>query len=148
MKKKNFSCNKVLLFILLFSMPFILSSCYIHRMQNYYSEKENYITVTGTVSHMEYNNDKTKLYFSFTDLDYKFPENDFKLFGENLSVALKNGIDEKVTIGTQVTFTTAPRYFYDYYNMPIVAFSVNEESLLDFEEGYSNLQEWLKHNEI
>ena len=63
--------------------------------------------------------------------------------GDNLPIAQQNGIDEKIEIGDQVSFITAPRYFGDGYVMPIVESSVNEEELLSFEAGFSNLLEWL-----
>ena len=43
----------------------------------------------------------------------------------------------------EVVFITAPRHFGDGYVMPIVAISINGESLLDFNDGYANLMNWL-----
>ena len=67
----------------------------------------------------------------------------FKIVGENLKISQANEIDAKLKAGEQVSFITAPRYFGDGYVMPIVAISINGENLLDFEEGYQNLLDWL-----
>ena len=72
-----------------------------------------------------------------------FDDNSFKIVGENLLIVRQNGIDEKLEIGDQVTFVTAPRYFGDGYVMPIVEITVNEEELLSFEDGFANFLKWL-----
>ena len=112
-------------------------------MRDYYSQKNNYINAIGIVSHISYNEDKTALYLGFSDLTPQFDDNSFKIVGDNLPIVQEKGIDEKIKIGDQVDFITAPRYFGDGYVMPIVEISVNEEELLGFEEGFTNLLKWL-----
>lgn len=119
------------------------TSCKTTKMQDYYSQKNNYINATGIVSHISYNEDKTALYLGFSDLTPQFDDNSFKIVGDNLPIIQEKGIDEKIKIGDQVDFITAPRYFGDGYVMPIVEISVNEEELLGFEEGFTNLLKWL-----
>lgn len=119
------------------------TSCTTTKMQDYYSQKNNYINATGIVSHISYNEDKTALYLGFSDLTPQFDDNSFKIVGDNLPIVQEKGIDEKIKIGDQVDFITAPRYFGDGYVMPIVEISVNEEELLGFEEGFTNLLKWL-----
>ena len=111
--------------------------------KKYYEEKENYIGVTGTISHIQYNEDLTVLYLGFSELSPAIDDTSFKIVGENLKIVQANGIDIKLKIGEQISFMTAPKYFGDGYVMPIVAISVNGESLLDFQEGYTNLLDWL-----
>ena len=111
--------------------------------KKYYEEKENYIGVTGTISHIQYNEDLTVLYLGFSELSPALDDTSFKIVGENLKIVQANGIDIKLKIGEQISFMTAPKYFGDGYVMPIVAISVNGESLLDFQEGYTNLLDWL-----
>ena len=65
------------------------------------------------------------------------------IVGENLEIVKANRIDDKLKIGEQITFITAPKYFGDGYVMPIVAISISGENMLDFEEGYKNLLDWL-----
>ncbi len=120
-----------------------LCCCGLHRERKYYSQKENYISVTGTISSIKYNDDATALYLDFSELTPTLDDTCFKIIGDNLQIVQSNKIDTKLEIGTQISFITAPRYFGDGYVMPIVAISVDGESLLDFEEGYENLIDWL-----
>lgn len=120
-----------------------LTSCTAGKMKDYYSKKSNYVNATGIVTHISYNEDKSALYFGFSGLNPQFDDNSFKIVGDNLTIVQQNGIDEKIEIGDQVEFITAARYFGDGYVMPIVEISINEEELLNFEEGVPNLLKWL-----
>ena len=121
----------------------LLSACDRKKMLAYYTEKENYVSATGIVSHIKYSEDHSTLYLAFDDLSYPFDDNCFKVVGDNLQIIQENGIDSKCTLGQEVTFISAPRYFGDGYVMPIVAIYIDEECLLDFEVGYANLLDWL-----
>lgn len=132
----------LVLFICVIIVLAVFCSCKAERIE-YYSEKENYIDATGTVVFINYNEDATALYLEFSDLSYRFDDACFKLVGENLRIAQENGIDDKLILGEQVAFKTAPRYFGDGYVMPIVAIYIDGECLLDFETGYTNLLDWL-----
>ena len=120
-----------------------LCSCRSTKRIKYYSQKENYISVEGTISSIEYNQDLTALYLEFSELSPVLDDTCFKIVGENLQIVQSNGIDNKLEIGEIISFITAPRYFGDGYVMPIVSISTNEEVLLGFEEGYDNLLNWL-----
>lgn len=134
--------RKIALLILL-SCLLLSTSCTANKMQDYYSQETNYISATGIVTHISYNEEKTALYFGFSDLSPQFDDNSFKIVGDNLPIVQEKGIDKKIKIGDEVSFITAPRYFGDGYVIPIVEISVNEEKLLDFEEGFANLLKWL-----
>ncbi len=121
----------------------LLTSCTDSKMRKYYAEKDNYITVTGTVTHLKYNEAKTVLYIGFSDLNTRLDDNTFKIEGKNFSIVEENGIGEKIQLGDTVEFVTAPRYFGDGYIMPIVAISAHDETLLTFEEGFPNYLEFL-----
>lgn len=121
----------------------LFSACDKKKMLAYYTEKENYLDATGTVTFINYDEDSAALYIAFSDLSYAFDDTCFKFVGENLKVVQDKGIDEKLALGKQITFTTAPRYFGDGYVMPIVALYIDGECLLDFETGYANLLDWL-----
>lgn len=129
----------------IFLVTFLLSSCYLTaKEQEYYAHKENYVTAVGTITFMNYNEEKTALYLGFSDLTPRFSDDCFKIVGENFHTVEKNGINEKIQIGKQVEFVSATRYFGDGYVMPIVAISVDGEVLLSFDEGFDIFQEWLK----
>ena len=121
----------------------LLCSCNSSQIIEYYSLKENYISVTGTVSNIKYNENTTALYIDLSELSPVLDDTCFKIVGENLEIVKANKIDDKLKTGEQITFITAPKYFGDGYVMPIVAISINGENLLDFEEGYRNLLDWL-----
>ena len=137
-------CKLVAALLVLCLWVTLLSACDRKKMLDYYSEKENYVDATGTVVHIKYNEDETALYLGFSDLSYNFDDTCFKIVGENLRIVCEKGIDNKLKLGDQIKFTSAPRYFGDGYVMPIVAIHVNGECLLDFEAGYTNLLDWLK----
>ena len=121
----------------------LLCSCNSSGKIEYYSQKENYTSVTGTVSSIKYNEDATALYIDISELSPVLDDTCFKIAGENLEIVKANKIDDKLKTGERITFVTAPKYFGDGYVMPIVAISINGENLLDFEEGYKNLLDWL-----
>ena len=52
---------------------------------------------------------------------------------------LERGVLEKIETGSEITYTSATRYFGNGYYMPMVALSVDGEELLSFDEGYKNL---------
>ena len=138
MRKKSI----VLIFILC-TVLFCSGCSYWVREVKYYSQRDNYVNAVGTVTHIAYSEDNMELYLGFSELTPTFDDDCFKIVGENLRIAQDNGIDTKIKIGDQVEFITAPEYFGDGYVMPIVAISINGESLLDFNDGYANLMNWL-----
>ena len=133
----------IMLITTAYVMLVFLYSCDSPRKIKYYSQKENYISVTGTVSTITYNQDSTALYIDLCELSPVLDDTCFKIVGKNLEIVQTNKIDDKLKIGEQITFITAPKYFGDGYVMPIVAISINGENLLNFEEGYENLLDWL-----
>ena len=141
MKKTN---SKKVFMVLLLLYILVLSACDSTKIKEYYKEKDNFVTATGTIIHIAYSKDNTELYLGFSDLTPTFDDINFKIVGDNLSIVQKNNIDEKIKIGDKIEFITAPRYFGDGYVMPIVAVSVNGEELLEFEEGYANFLKWLE----
>jgi len=137
-KVKVICLTTMLCFFILFT------SCTSTNRIDYYSKRDNYITATGMVRYISYSEDNLALYLDFEELTPTFDDTCFKIVGKNLSIVQGNGINDKVKEGIQIEFITAPRYFGDGYVMPIVAISVEGESLLEFEEGFTNLLIWLK----
>lgn len=136
---------KRLMLLLVLCITVFLSSCTLDEKVAYYSESGNYITATGTVTHIKYDENKDILYLGFEELTPGFSDNAFKIVGKNLLTAQENGIDEKLKIGKQIEFISAPRYFGDGYVMPIVEITVDGEVLLAFEQGYRFWLEWVEN---
>lgn len=154
MKNRVLALKRMILVITLLCTIVFFTSCTARKMKDYYSQKDNYITATGTISHIAYSDGKDILYYGFSNvtypsnMNYHFEYYNFKIVGENFQILHEQNIDEKVKMGDEVTFIAAPEYFYDGYAIPIVSISVNGECLLEFEEGYANLLEWLKTTPI
>ena len=136
--------NKALAVTIVLGVIFLINSCYTKREVRYYTQLDNYTNAIGTVSFMKYNEDNTGLYLAFSDLEPRFSSLVFKIVGESLVIVQNNGIDEKVKVGSQVSISFAPKVFGDGYVIPLVSISANEEELLSFDEGYSNLLIWLE----
>ncbi len=83
--------------------------------EKYYSDKSNFVSVTATCVNIGTNE---------------------HVLGEK-----EAQIEEKLTAGTIFTFISAPEYFGDGYDCPIVGLEVGGEVLLDFDTGYENLME-------
>lgn len=139
----KFSVKAIGMISLVFILLASLCSCHSLEKLEYYSQKDNYINVSGTVSYINYNEDLSTLYIDFSSLSPVLDDTCFKIVGENLQIVKSKDIDKKLKIGESVTFITAPRYFGDGYVMPIVGMTVGGEELLNFDEGYENLLNWL-----
>lgn len=118
---------------------------FLDNQKGYYSNKENYINVTGIITNVKYNDTLDIMYITLSDISPKLDDCCFKIVGENLKIVQKNGVDDKLELGKNIDFVTAPKYFGDGYVMPIVSLSVDGEELLSFEDGYSNFQTWLQN---
>ncbi len=148
---RSFLLRYAVLFLCIIIVLGPAASCTIdHRMQSYYAQRENYLTVTATVDHIRYNEAQTELNLGFADMEYT-PNSDvdfddsctFLLAGENLRRVQSLGIDQRLQLGEEVTFIAAPEFFYNGYAIPIAGFAMEGETLLEFEEGLENLLLWL-----
>ena len=128
---------------LILVMTVFLSEPVLPRLE-YYSQDSNYITAAGTVTHIGWGPEQSYVYLSFVEIPEAYSDTTFVLEGENLRIVLENGFAEKVEIGTEVVYISAPRYFWDGYAMPVVALEAGGEVLLVFEEGKANLLELIK----
>lgn len=117
----------------------LLTSCYGKQERAYYTDRSNYITDVAIVDNIIYKEDTEELYLWLSEIDDVYQDSTFKMQGENVSIVMSSGILEKVDIGSEITFVSAPEYFGDGYCMPIVGLSVNGEELLTFDEGIENL---------
>ena len=126
--------------LIIAAVLWLSSGCIKYYYYSYYAEKDNYITVTGTISHLK-NSEESGLFLAFDNLSVNMADNNFCIKGSSHTAVLANGIMDKLSMGDRVIFVTAPHYFGDGYTMPIVAIHVDGEWLLTFEEGYAFLLE-------
>ena len=110
---------------------------------DYYADETNYITAVGTVCHIQYTDDGEELYLGISGLGSEFADVNFRIIGDSLTAAQGRGIDEKLQIGDEVTFISAPNYVGDGYVVPIAALTVHGEMLVEFGEGFESIQRWM-----
>lgn len=134
---------KIRLCLLFLYLSVHLMACYSNEDLAYYADRSNYILSEGIVQHIMYSDDMTELYLGFSDISPEFDDTNFRIVGDSLAAVQSNGIDVKLQIGDTVFFSAAPKYLGDGYAIPIVSLTVREESLLTFDDGFSNLQKWL-----
>ena len=136
--------NKTLLLIMLFLLILVTTSCSnrIQKQLDYYSNEENYIEVTGVITHVEFDDESETLYLGFTSLSQKLDDDCFKVVGDAYSIVVN--YDEHIQVGKTATFVTAPKYFGDGYVMPIVSLSIDNQHILEYEIGFPSLLNWLK----
>ena len=111
--------------------------------EDYYADESNYITAVGTVCHIRYTDDGEELYLGISGLGSEFADVNFRIIGDGLTAAQGRGIDEKLQIGDEVTFISAPSYFGDGYVVPIAALTVHGETLVEFDEGFESIRQWM-----
>ena len=111
--------------------------------EDYYADESNYITAVGTVVHIQYTNDGEELYLGISGLGSEFADVNFRIIGASLTAAQGRGIDGKLQIGDEVTFISAPSYFGDGYVVPIAALTVHGETLVEFDEGFESIRQWM-----
>lgn len=135
---KNITHKVIMLF---FSISLVISNfaCQSTQKAEYYAQKDNYVTATGTVAHISFDEDSQALYIDFSALTPTFDDTCFKIVGKNYDCVKERGIKELLNVGDTIEFVTAPKYFGDGYVMPIVSISANGETFLAFDEGYTNL---------
>ena len=112
----------------------------------YYAKRESYAGGGGVLTYIKEDEETGTLYLAFEGTDAPYGENDtFKLIPENYRIAKEAGLKEKLLPGAEATFVSAPRCFGDGYVLPIVSITVDGVAYLSFEEGYGNLNQWLRN---
>ena len=115
-----------------------------NKMLNYYNQDENYSQLIGVVKAMEYFEESERL---FIEIDFStendFPENAVTGYGE--FVLIGGLVDESdLCIDDTITFLSAPMYFYNGHQLPIVYLEKEGEILLPFDEGKEEYLNWIK----
>ena len=138
MKKRGYYLRRIFLIIAVFVLIVSLIIDYLKSVEKrYYFDKNNYITEDAVVENIIYEEDY--LLFVLSGINEAYQGSVFIIEGESLDVLLERGILEKIETGSEITYTSATRYFGNGYYMPMVALSVDGEELLSFDEGYKNL---------
>ena len=120
-----------------------ITGCFRYKEKVYYSDKENFISATGTVTHMKSYDKTQELFIAFSDLSNHFEDNSFCISYENLQ-SINGNIWDLVHLGDTIEFVSAPKVFGDGYSLPIVSLTVNGKVILDFETGWKNLMKKYK----
>jgi len=88
------ACVKIFIIFISF---FTLYSCASTEI-SYYSQKENYIGVTGVIDHIKYNDDLSALYIGVSEMSPVLDDNCFKIVGGNMEIVKGNGIDNTIKL--------------------------------------------------
>lgn len=122
-------------------MSLQLTGCKRTYRREYYGDINNFITEEAVVNNIIHNEEKQYIVFWLADIDEAYATTNFKIEGDNADVVLQNGILDKIEIGDTITFTSAPRIFWDGYFFPIIQIATADEEILNLEEGYKNLMD-------
>ena len=142
MKKKGIRVAlTVMACILLIGLLYHAFPSYERRQKEYYADMGNFITGEATVKNIIYSEEDNKIVLWLYDTDPSYQTPNFVIKGNNTTVALENGILDKVKIGDTITVTSAPRFFYDGYMMPIIGLSIGDTEILNIETGHRNLMD-------
>ena len=109
--------------------------------KRYYMETENFITEKVIVDNIIHNEQQGYIVFWLSEIDDSYQCPDFIIEGKNYSIVWENGIQRKLSIGDEITITSAPKYFGNGDFMPIVSITIGDECLLSFDVGHKNLIE-------
>lgn len=131
---KHRIAREISIIFLALGIAALLSACAAMGEERYLSNRDNYEIVQGTVTYIFYSDEEKRFYVALEGLPERY-YNGFTLLGDNFSIAKENGLYEKVQIGTAVVLETAPKYFYDGYQYPIIALQVGDDVLLDGDTG-------------
>ena len=120
----------------------ILLLSYTPREYFYYKDTSNYTELTGDIDSVKYYEDGDVI-VTFATLSEKLSVPVERLA---FSFLLNKGNEEEMNavrdvlqVGNAIAFITAPRYFGDGYNVPIVSISFNGKEIVTFDDGYSRL---------
>lgn len=133
---KKYTC---LMFVLLVACS--LLGCSRMREKDYYADTNNYITEEAVVDNIIYNEEQEYIVFWLSEIDKDYQSRDFIIEGKNAMLVLQNGILDKIKSGDIITYTSAPRLFDNGDFMPIIELSIDDEEILNFEEGHKNLMD-------
>ena len=113
-------------------------------MLEYYSDNDVYVELCATVQAVRYND-----YTENTEIDVALLTGmeEFRLSivdGVSTFEIARFGYEEtRISVGDEIQFISAPFYFYNGHDLPIMELRKDGEILLEFEEGKSNYIAWI-----
>ena len=116
-----------------------------NKMLNYYSNEENYVELQGEIKAIEYKSELDELFLEIDLIGDKhnFPLNEETSYGEFVLVYWSS-YEFSLQENDIITFVSAPMYFYNGHNLPVVRLEKEEEEHLAFSEGHISYLEWIK----
>ena len=134
---------KKILFVICFLCLILITGCtsannkLIKKMNEKYSNDQNYVYLSGKVIELDGNNiiikcEELKKYINYEDdfCDYYIYSNE----------------TIELVVGEQIYFKTVPFHFYNGHKLPIVEIEIGENTILPFDEGKKNLIDWVNTN--
>lgn len=118
----------------------LFNAAYFLKEKEYYSDSSNFITSEAIITNIIYSEDSSIILW-LSEIDTIYPDNTFIINEQNAVILMDSGFATKVHIGDKIIFTSAPGCYTNGYMMPIVALSIKDEQLLNFDEGYENFIE-------
>ena len=135
--------KKRTLFLLLLIVTLGITACDFNsplrdKMIEYYSDDNNYQSLDGVVVNIESN----ILEINITTPNHSFPINingcqEFELmnYGDWVS---------DIKVGDEISFISAPMYFYNGHCLPIVSLEKEGQLYLSFDKGKDDYLHWIK----
>ncbi len=118
------------------------------RQYRYYKETKNFISLTVEVEDFYYVAGEGRrieaYYLVTTSKPTGFSDRTFVIEGRNAELVRLTGAEQKISRGSLIEIISAPRYFYDGYDMPIAGMTIQNDDVLLFPTGYENLQNQLR----
>ena len=137
--KMQFSQKALLGIFIILAILVSFTSCYSRYEKEYYSNIDNFVTSQAKIENIIYVEDDEYLVMWLSETDEVYTTKNFIVEGDNLKIVLENNILEKLKINDNIIFTSAPRIFGNGYFLPLVEIKFNDESILEFSDGYNNL---------
>lgn len=114
-------------------------------MKKYYSDLSNYEVLTVNVVEINDYPEDERIYFQVDIVSSESSyEGHFVIEGDSYNVVIDNDILSEISKDDQLTITSAPGYFGDGYDYPIVDLSFEGKEYILFNDGTSNLLEYLE----
>ena len=130
-------------------MAFVLICCDYNKplrekMLSYYEQDANYEVMNGKIKSLRYIEKQDKLLLQIEVLsDNQVSYNQSKSYCDFVLVNWSY-YEIELKVDDEITFTSAPMYFYNGYVLPIIHIELNQVQLLSFAEGKENYIDWIK----
>lgn len=137
--KKALSIILAFVFILLAFCSCDFNAPLRKKMLEYYSDDGNYVELQGVVISPE--ND-----YGYMEIDILTESHGFPLNAETGYGEFESGLVYNLNPGDEITFISAPMYFYNGHVLPIMALEKDDVVILAFEDGKSSYLAWIEES--